>query len=168
MSDARLADAETRAEIIAVEQARREALLAVDLETLDGLYDESLVHVHAPGVVHNKTQLMEHVATRQAYLDMTRSDLRVRTVGEVAVMTGRIVNRLRTAEGGERVLGGVVTQVLVRGEDGRWRFMSFQMTPDGTQAWGGLPSEQDGQGAERRTHDNQAHDATITAEGETA
>ncbi|MCQ1956171.1 nuclear transport factor 2 family protein [Arthrobacter sp. zg-Y826] len=136
-----LADSRIRAEILAVEDARREALLSVDLDTLDALYDESLIHIHAPGVMHTKAQLLEHVATRQAYLDMTRSDLVVRIIGEVAVMTGRIVNRLRTADGGERMLGGAVTQVLSRGEDGRWRFLSFQMTPDGEQAWGSLPSE---------------------------
>lgn len=140
-----LADSQTLAEILAVEDARREALLSADLDALDALYDETLVHIHAPGVMHNKSQLLEHVATRQAYLDMTRSDLVVRIIGEVAIMTGRIVNRLRTAQGGERVLAGTVTQVLARGEDGRWRFLSFQMTPDGEQAWSALPSELDQQ-----------------------
>ncbi|MGH3589039.1 MAG: nuclear transport factor 2 family protein [Pseudonocardia sp.] len=135
------ADDATRAEILAVEDRRRAALLAVDLDTLDALFDDSLVHVHAPGLVHTKAQLLEHVATRQAYLDIERGELTVRLVGDVAVVTGRIVNRMRAPDGGERVLGGVVTQVLARGDDG-WRFVSFQMTPDGEQVWGALPSEQ--------------------------
>lgn len=134
-------DAETRAEILAVEAQRQQALLDVDLVTLDSLYDESLVHIHAPGVAHTKAQLLEHVATRQAYLDMARGELTIRLVGDVAIMTGRLTNRLGSEDGTERVVGGMVTQVLRRCEDSRWRFVSFQMTPDGAQAWGSLPSE---------------------------
>lgn len=134
-------DAATRNEILAVEERRQRALLDVDLDTLDSLYDESLVHIHAPGVAHTKAQLLEHVATRQAYLDMSRGELQIRLVGDVAIMTGRLTNRLGSEDGTERVVQGMVTQVLRRGDDGRWRFVSFQMTPDGTQAWGSLPSE---------------------------
>jgi ketosteroid isomerase-like protein len=134
-------DAETRAEILAVEAQRQQALLDVDLVTLDAIYDETLVHIHAPGVAHTKAQLLEHVATRQAYLDMARGELTIRLVGDVAIMTGRLTNRLGSEDGTERVVGGMVTQVLRRCEDGKWRFVSFQMTPDGAQAWGSLPSE---------------------------
>lgn len=136
-------DQATRDEILGVEERRQRALLDVDLTTLDGLYDESLVHIHAPGVTHTKAQLLEHIATRQAYLDMRRGELTIRLVGDVAIMTGRLTNRLGSEDGSERVVGGMVTQVLRRGEDGAWRFLSFQMTPDGTQAWGALPSEGD-------------------------
>jgi len=142
MSTVSTPDETTRAELLAVEERRRQALLAVDVETLADLYDDTLLHVHAPGLVHTKAQLLEHVVTRQAYLDMWRDELDIRLVGDVAVMTGRLTNRLRSPDGGERVLGGVVTQVLRRCPDGRWRFLSFQMTPDGEQVWGKLPSEQ--------------------------
>ena len=130
-----LADDVTRAEILAVEQRRRVALLAVDLTTLADLYDESLIHTHAPGLTHDKTQLLEHVATRQAYLDMTRGELTIRVIGDVAIMTGRIINRLGSPNGTERVIGGQVIQVLRRCEDGAWRFVSFQMTPDDEHVW---------------------------------
>jgi ketosteroid isomerase-like protein len=134
----------TRRQILAVEEARQRALLDVDVDTLESLYDESLVHIHAPGVTHSKDQLLEHVATRQAYIDMTRGELTIRLVGDdVAIMTGRLINRLGSEDGSERVVGGMVTQVLRRCEDGEWRFVSFQMTPDGVQAWGTLPSEND-------------------------
>jgi ketosteroid isomerase-like protein len=135
-------DDETRRQILEAEALRQRALLEVDLKTLDSLYDEALVHIHAPGVTHTKAQLLEHVATRQAYLDMSRGELTIRLVGDVAIMTGRLTNRLGSEDGSERVVDGMVTQVLRRCEDGRWRFVSFQMTPDGTQAWGSLPSEE--------------------------
>jgi uncharacterized protein (TIGR02246 family) len=132
------------AEILAVERRRQDALIATDLETLDEIFDESLVHIHAPGLVHTKALLLEHVAIRQAYLEITRQDVRVRVYGDTAVVTGGIVNRMRATQGGERTVDGVVTQVLHRGDDGRWRFVSFQMTPYGEEVWGTLPSEQEG------------------------
>jgi len=134
-------DPQATAELDAVERRRQRALIDVDLDTLDELFDETLVHIHAPGVTHNKAQLLEHTATRRAYLDITRGELVTRLVGDVAVVTGPITNRLRTADGGERTLAGVATQVLRRDERGDWRFVSFQMTPYGEQAWPALASE---------------------------
>jgi ketosteroid isomerase-like protein len=130
------------AELFAVEERRQRALIEVDLETLDDLFDDSLVHIHAPGLIHSKAQLLEHTETRRAYLEITRGALNIRVMGDVAVITGPIVNRMRAAKGGERTLGGVATQVLHRDDDGAWRFVSFQMTPYGEQEWAALPSEQ--------------------------
>ena len=142
MSAVETAGPDAAAELLAVEDRRRQALIDVDLAALDELFDDSLVHIHAPGVTMDKAQLLEHTATRRVYLAIDRGDLNLRVIGDVAVITGPITNRLRTAEGGERTLAGVATQVLHRGEDGAWRFVSFQMTPYGEQAWGALPSQQ--------------------------
>ena len=134
------ATASERAAIEAVERLRHEALVAVDLDTLDRLFDDSLVHIHAPGLVQTKAELLEHTRVRRAYLEIVRGDLNIRVVGDTAVVTGPISNRMRAPGGGERTLEGVATQVLARGEDGDWRFVSFQMTPYGEQAWPALPS----------------------------
>ncbi|WP_167132568.1 YybH family protein [Paramicrobacterium chengjingii] len=141
MTTFNMADAATREAILAVEARRQRALIDVDAVELDDLYEESLVHIHAPGLTHDKAQLIEHTLTRRAYVEMNRGDLNIRTAGDVAVMTGELVNRLRNPDGSERIVAGAVTQVLRRGDDGRWRFVSFQMTPYGTQVWGALPSE---------------------------
>lgn len=142
MSTVEVATSAVAADLLAVELARQRALVDVDLTTLADLFDDTLVHIHAPGVTMNKAQLLEHTATRRAYLEISRGELTIRTVGDVAVITGPITNRLRTAEGGERSLAGVATQVLTRDDRGRWRFLSFQMTPYGEQAWPALPSQQ--------------------------
>ncbi|WP_204773029.1 nuclear transport factor 2 family protein [Leifsonia flava] len=135
-------DAATRAELLAVEERRCQALLAADVATLDELFDDSIVHIHAPGLTHDKAQLLEHVATRQAYLSIIRGELDVRLVGDVAILTGPISNRLRNPDGSERTVEGVVTQVLRRDDTGVWSYLSFQMTPIGEQVWGVLPSQQ--------------------------
>ena len=133
-----------RADLLDVERRRQAALIAVDLDALDDLFEDSLLHVHAPGLVQDKAQLLEHTATRRAYLEITRGDLDARVFGDVAVLVGPITNRMRAPGGGERTLEGVATQVLHRGDDGAWRFVSFQMTPYGEQAWPALPSESRG------------------------
>lgn len=139
------ADEETRAAVLAVEEQRQRALVEGDLAALDVIFDESLIHVHAPGLTHDKAQLLEHVAMRKAYIDVSRGDLLVRVLGlgaDVAVVTGRVINHMRTPDGGERVLAGPATQVLTRGHDRSWRFVSFQMTPDGEPAWPTTAAEQ--------------------------
>ncbi|KRE23300.1 nuclear transport factor 2 family protein [Agromyces sp. Soil535] len=134
-------DAETTRQILAAEHARSTALVDGDVAALDELFEESLVHIHAPGLTQDKFQLLEHVATRRAYQSITRGELLIRQIGDVAIMTGQLVNRLRNPDGSERTVDGVATQVLHRGVDGRWRFVSFQMTPIGAQVWPALPSE---------------------------
>ncbi|QAY59832.1 nuclear transport factor 2 family protein [Microbacterium protaetiae] len=143
MSGIHPADQATRAELLEVEARRRQALIDGDIAALDDLFDDSLVHIHAPGLVHDKAHLLEHVAARRAYLDMWRGELNMRVAGDIAVVTGELTNRMRAPGGGERTLSGPVTQVLHRGADGAWRYVSFQMTPHGDEVWGKLPSEQD-------------------------
>lgn len=142
------ASGELREAVLAVERQRQAALIAKDLDALDAMFDDALVHVHAPGEVHSKALLLEHVATRGVYLEITRGELRVRVVGDIAVVTGPITNRMKAPGGGERTLSGEVTQVLRRTDDGGWKFLSFQMTPYGDRVWGKLPSQgADGRGA---------------------
>jgi len=137
------ADEETRAEILAVEERRQRALLDVDVAVLDDLFDETLVYTHTPGLTHDKAQLLEHVATRAPYKGATRGELTIRVIGDVAIMTGRLVNRLGSPDGSERTVAGQVIQVLRRCEDGGWRFVSFQMTPDGEHVWTATDAERE-------------------------
>ena len=76
MSTVTPADAQTRAELLDLEERRQPACSTVTSALLDAIFDDDLVHIHAPGLVHTKAQLLEHVATRQAYLDIARGDCR--------------------------------------------------------------------------------------------
>lgn len=143
MSAVATADARTRGELLALEERRQNALIDGDLATLDEIFDDALVHIHAPGLVHTKALLLEHVGTRRAYLDIVRGELSIRVIGDVAIMVGPITNMLRNPDGSMREQRGQVTQVARRGDDGAWRFVNFQLTPIGEEIWGKLPSEQD-------------------------
>ncbi|MFJ6462955.1 nuclear transport factor 2 family protein [Streptomyces sp. NPDC091387] len=139
-----LADRATRAAILHVEERRQRALLEVDLDALRDVYDDSLIHTHAPGLTHTKAQLLEHIATRAPYKGASRGDPTIRVIGDVAIMTGRLINRLGSPDGSERTVAGQVIQVLRRCEDGAWRFVSFQMTPDGEHVWAPTAEEKAG------------------------
>lgn len=141
MSTVHTANQADREQILAVEARRQQALLDGDIDTLREIFEDSLVHVHAPGLTHTKEQLLEHVATRQAYLGMKRGELNVRIAGDTAVVTGELVNTLVNPSGGERTIAGPVIQVLHRGDDGAWRFISFQMTPYGEHVWKATDAE---------------------------
>jgi hypothetical protein len=115
--------------ILNVENRRRVALVSVDLDELDRLFAEDLIHVHSTGLVHTKFELLRHIEKKRAFLAIDRGELQVRLAGDVAVVTGTMTNRMRAKDGnGEILLHGFVTQVLRRFELG-WRFISFQLTP---------------------------------------
>ena len=141
MNAVQTADAQTRGELLALEERRQNALLDGVLATLDEIFDDALIHIHAPGLVQTKPLLLEHVATRRAYLDIVRGELSIRVIGDVAIMVGPITNTLRNPDGSMREQRGQVTQVVHRGDDGAWRFVNFQLTPIGEEVWGKLPSE---------------------------
>jgi len=141
VSDVEAAGDEVRAEILALEARRQRALIGGDLATLDAIFDEALIHIHAPGLVHTKPMLLEHVGTRRAYLDITRGELTIRVIGDVAIVVGPIVNVLRNPDGSTREQRGQVTQVVRRVAPSEWRFLNFQLTPLGDEVWGKLPSE---------------------------
>lgn len=136
------APADVRAAALALETERQRALIDGDLDALDAIFDDALVHIHAPGLVHDKHLLLEHVGTRRAYLAIDRGELSVRQIGDVVIMVGTIRNVLRNPDGSSREQRGTVTQVLRRGEDGAWRFVNFQLTPVGEEVWGKLPSQE--------------------------
>jgi ketosteroid isomerase-like protein len=117
------------AAVLAAEDRRKAALVDLDLATLDALFADDLVHIHSTGLCHDKRAHLAHIERRRAFLDITRGPLEVRIEGDLAIVTGRIASRMRTADGGETVLTGIVTQILRREPTG-WRFIHFQLTPD--------------------------------------
>jgi hypothetical protein len=114
--------------IVDLEKRRQSALIAVDLDALDAMFADDLVHVHSTGLVHDKTALLRHIEHKRGFIGIERGPLTLRIEGEIAVMTGPMSSRMRSADGtGETVMNSFVTQVLRRSANG-WRFISFQLT----------------------------------------
>jgi len=115
--------------ILEIERRRRAALVAVDLDELERLFAEDLIHVHSTGMTHTKAELLRHIEQKRAFLAIDRGDLQIRVEGPIAVITGTMTNRMCSRDGkAEILLHGFVTQVLRRNDEG-WQFISFQLTP---------------------------------------
>ncbi|CAG9271625.1 nuclear transport factor 2 family protein [Paraburkholderia unamae] len=121
-------EAQDRAAILALEQRRQAALVAVDLDALDELFADDLVHVHSTGLVHDKAALLRHIERKRGFIAIERGPLALRVDGDIAVMTGPLTNRMRAPHGeGEIAMHAFVTQVLRR-RSGRWQFTNFHLT----------------------------------------
>jgi ketosteroid isomerase-like protein len=121
--------ASATAELLALEQERRRALVEEDYSRVADLFADDLVYVHTTGLVQGKAQYLEYAKSAVEYLDIERGELLIRFYGEgLAVMTGTQCNTLRKRGGDQSIRGeGFATQVWVFGEHG-WQITSFQGT----------------------------------------
>ena len=114
------------AEIQALEVTRLVALAENNVEAVGQLMADDLVHVHATGAVQNKAEYLAQLA--ELPRTTQRTSLSVRTYGEVAVLTGQVVNTIKRAPHmPAESIPMAVTQVAHR-QAGRWTFVSFHAT----------------------------------------
>ena len=111
-----------------LEAARCQALIDGDLDTVDTLVADDLVHVHANGVIDDKAGYMNGLREKYVFHQISRPDLNVRVFGNAAIMTGPLkqsfsVKGIDARHGVE----GVSTQTWIR-NDGRWRLASCHNT----------------------------------------
>lgn len=124
-------------ELLALEAARCAAIEAGDKAALRALLTEDYVHVYGGGLSSDRDAWVAHVT--EVPRAPIREDVQVRVYGDAAVLTGRMINRIRPKADAKPAdeIGGKVpvredvitfaTQVAIR-QDGRWRFCSFQLT----------------------------------------
>jgi undecaprenyl pyrophosphate synthase len=112
-------------ELIALEERRADAIGVGDLVALADVLDDDYLHVLAPGTVVDKAGYIEMI--RNGPRRPVRSNLRVRTYGDAAVLTGDLENRIGPDDDVQRVIAAFCTQVAIR-TDGTWRFVSYILT----------------------------------------
>jgi len=113
------------AEIRAVETARVQALLAADGEKLASLLADDLVHIHANGLVDGKESYLAAATAKIEFLNIERPELRVRLVGDCAIVTGPLNQSLRLRDSGAILeMQMIVTQVWDK-RSGQWLQNSF-------------------------------------------
>lgn len=124
-------------DLVELETARCAAISACDLETLSDMLRDDYIHVYGGGLSSGKQGWIEHIAEVPRIPE--RKELQVRVYGDTAVLTGKMINRIRPSDDakpsdaiGKRVpvkedVQAFATQVAIR-ENGVWQFCSFQMT----------------------------------------
>lgn len=128
MSDIHTPEHEIAA-LLAFEHQRQRAMIEADIERLKTLLADDLIHIHSTGMVHDKRQLLAHIARMGGFVAIERDAPRIRLEGNIAILTGNTRNTVRLLESGEqKVREGFSTLVARRGADG-WQIILSQLTP---------------------------------------
>ncbi|MBP0638812.1 nuclear transport factor 2 family protein [Cupriavidus sp. AcVe19-6a] len=116
------------AEIARLENERCRALVAADVDALDALVADDVIHIHANGKVDDKPAYLAIVRSQITFLSAQREGLEVRVQGDMAVAVGRLLQSIEMRETGQRIEMDVMTTQAWRREAGRWRQVTFQAT----------------------------------------
>jgi ketosteroid isomerase-like protein len=114
-----------RLEIEALEKARREAMIAGDLEAMDALFADDMSWVHGSSQVDDKTTFIE--GFRSGWLQcfaLDHVEPLIRIYGDVAMITGTVHMDLAVA-GTRKTQSSVYTAIWVKDGDVA-RFVRWQ------------------------------------------
>ncbi|CAN5492606.1 hypothetical protein BH10PSE18_BH10PSE18_39500 [soil metagenome] len=120
-------DAETA--LLAREAERCNAMKRADFARLRDILHPDLTHVHAKGQTDDYESYFRSGGTHVDYRQVDRSELKVKLLGDTALMTGRqLLVAVRKDGSGTVRIDSRVMQVWTR-DDGQWRQLAFQTTP---------------------------------------
>src|SRR3546814_861558 len=80
-----------QSQVLHRELERGSALISRDVERLETLIADDLIHIHGNGKVEGKSEYLEGIRARYRFYRVDRSGLKIRTYKSVAVLTGPIL-----------------------------------------------------------------------------
>jgi uncharacterized protein (TIGR02246 family) len=114
-------------EIMALEQRRREAMTKADVDTLEELFADDLMWIHATARADTKQGLLATIASgKTKYLSIDCSEETVRFYGSMAAVSG-IADMTAEIAGEHRVLQSRFT-ILWHQQPAGWRVVNWQST----------------------------------------
>jgi hypothetical protein len=114
---------------LALEERRRQALLAGDLPVLQGLLADDLVYVHSTGASDRKDSYLAKLASGSLqYLALDFSELQTQSLQLATVVSGRMSAVVRK-DGQEKNVASLFMTVWGCDRDGVWRLHAHQGTP---------------------------------------
>ena len=117
-----------KAEILALEEARRNAMLQSDVATLDRLVSDVMIYTHSSGGKDTKASWLGKLnAGSLRYENLVFSDLSVIVVNDTALLTGRM-NATAVHSGKPTIVDSLYLAVWVRQATG-WQLVAAQGTP---------------------------------------
>ena len=112
---------------MALERERCRALVEKDFQAIRRLVSKDVVHVHTRGNADTFDSYMAYIQNVIEFLNVERSDLRVKVLGDTAIMTGGQVNTARLIGGDDVVkIESRAIQVWMRQAEGAWQQVAFQ------------------------------------------
>ncbi|QHE83708.1 nuclear transport factor 2 family protein [Hydrogenophaga sp. BPS33] len=113
--------------IEAADDERFRAKIACDWPALERLFADELVYVHVNGRSDSKASLLESLRSRRVhYLAARRHGTQVRSVGGLALMSGRL--ELDFALAGEQRTSDCVYVSVWCEKDGAWQMLHWHST----------------------------------------
>jgi ketosteroid isomerase-like protein len=114
-------------EVAALEKARFQAQIAMDVPKLRPMLADDLYYCHSSGVCQNKEEFIGFVTSgTNKYVAMDVISMKPRLVGDVVVVNGKLDIRV-IANGKEQHFQGIYTDVYAK-RDGRWQLVTWQST----------------------------------------
>lgn len=116
------------------EAQRREALLAGDTVALDVLLSDALVYVHSNAARDDKASYLAKLSNGSLrYLSLVFEDMQCHSMGECAVVTGRMLAQISKEGQSKHVRSLFMTvwalQAHADGQARTWRLCAHQGTP---------------------------------------
>jgi ketosteroid isomerase-like protein len=121
-----LINARTQA-VLDAESRRCAAISSGDFEALTAMLSEDYLHTHGDGRTGDKVDYIEGV--RKAPRVPIRDNLVVRLFGDVAVLTGDLLNTIHLPDRGEPLVIEASATFVLRETNSGWLFVSGQLTP---------------------------------------
>jgi hypothetical protein len=115
------------ADVRQAQAARFQAMIDVDVDTLDTLLSDTLTYTHSTGTLDTKTQLIESLQSQTIrYLSIIPSDIQVRLYDDTAIITA--VTAIRVQVGGQDIEASLrVTEIHKLTGEG-WKLLAYQST----------------------------------------
>jgi 3-hydroxyisobutyrate dehydrogenase len=114
-------------ELLALDSERFRAMVRQEFGTLERLLDDELVWTHASAVSEGKRSFLERLkAGSTRYMEITRSEEKVRLFDNVAIVSG-VANIHAMVNGAERFLTNRYNNVWLN-RAGYWRMVNWQST----------------------------------------
>jgi len=115
-------------QIIQQEQRRQAALIQGDSEALGEILALNFWLCHSTGHISDRQGLINFVHDEIEFIDLERDNLQVRVYGNVATMTGDMVNTVRGKVKGDIVVVPLRVLQVWHNIDGTWKMISMQCT----------------------------------------
>lgn len=116
-------------ELIALEAERRRCLVERDFDGLARLFADDLTYVHSIGNVQDRATYLAYVQGPLRFLSIERPALQVKRHGDVAIMSGPMVNTIMPPNLDQSLkISAFVVQAWVRDLHAGWRMTHFQAT----------------------------------------
>ena len=120
--------AEVEREVLQADEARVRALIDNDVDALDRLLADDLTYVHSNGMLDTKESYIGGLRSGHSrYLTMDMSDLKVRSLGDTALINAKFNARVKV--GDHEVNPQPRVLIVYAKRDGRWQMIAWQSTP---------------------------------------